>query len=359
MDFGHFSLMGYREKDYSTERIFSEHLEQVKHADRLGFEIAWFAEHHFSNYCVCPSPLMMAAACASATTNIRLGTAVIVTPLYHPARVLAEIGMVDSLSGGRLVLGVGSGYQPYEFDRFGADLAEAREMLEEFLDMLELAYTRTTFTYAGKYYTLPETHISARPVNGLPKIWLAGDNETGHRLAARRNLVPMFTARWKGADYIAEMRGRMETAWAAEGKDPAAMPLGIQRFLCVTDSRAEELEYVDQCRHQMRLASALRRRAEVMDGAMMNEIPFPDEPPIEEMADNILVGDCETVAEKLAAEIRAGRPSHVMFHAQVGGSTHAQALNTIEKFASDIRPMLETEFGPLKDIGAPLPQAAE
>ena len=112
MDFGHFSLMGYREKDYSTERIFSEHLEQVKHADRLGFEIAWFAEHHFSNYCVCPSPLMMAAACASATTNIRLGTAVIVTPLYHPARVLAEIGMVDSLSGGRLVLGVGSGYQP-------------------------------------------------------------------------------------------------------------------------------------------------------------------------------------------------------------------------------------------------------
>ena len=97
----------------------------------------------------------------------------------------------------------------------------------------------------------------------------------------------------------------------------------------------------------------------VMDGAMMNEIPFPDEPPIEEMADNILVGDCETVAEKLAAEIRAGQPSHIMFHVQVGGSTQSQALNTMEKFAGDIRPMLEKELGPLKDIGAPLSQAAE
>jgi len=359
MDFGHFSLMGYRDKGFSTERVFSEHLEQVKHADRLGFEIAWFAEHHFSNYCVCPSPLMMAAACASATSNIRLGSAVIVTPLYQPARVLAEIGMVDALSGGRLILGVGSGYQPYEFDRFGKDLETAREELEEFLDMLELAFTRTTFTYEGKHYTMPETHISARPVNGVPEIWLAGDNEQGHRLAARRNCVPMFTARWKGPDYIAEMRGRMEEAWKAEGKDPAAMPLGIQRFFCVTDSRDEALEYADNCRHQMRLASALRRRAEVMDDGMMNEIPFPDEPPIEEMANNILVGDCETIAEKLAAEIRAGRPSHVMFHFQVGRSSQAQALNSMEKFASDIRPMLEKELGPLKDIGAPLSQATE
>ena len=359
MDFGHFSLMGYREKGFSTEDVFGEHVEQVKHADRLGFEIAWFAEHHFSNYCVCPSPLMMAAACASTTENIRLGTAVLVTPLYHPSRLLAEIGMVDALSSGRLVLGVGSGYQPYEFDRFGADLADARDMLEEFLDMLELAFTRNTFTYEGKHYNLPETHISARPVNGIPEIWLAGDNEMGHRLAARRGLVPMFTARWNGADYIAEIRGRMEEAWKTEGKDPANMPLGIQRFLCVTDSKEEGLTYADCARHQMRLASALRRRAEVMDGGMMNEIPFPDEPLLEVIAGNMLIGDCETIAEKLAEEIRAGRPNHIMFHVQVGGSGQAQALNTMEKFATDIRPLLEKELGPLKDIGAQLPQAAE
>ena len=73
----------------------------------------------------------------------------------------------------------------------------------------------------------------------------------------------------------------------------------------------------------------------------------------------MLIGDCETIAEKLAEEIRAGRPNHIMFHVQVGGSGQAQALNTMEKFATDIRPLLEKELGPLKYIGAQLPQAAE
>ena len=127
--------------------------------------------------------------------------------------------------------------------------------------------------------------------------------------------------------------------------------------MCVTSSRAETLEYVDNARHQMRLASALRRRAEVMDGAMMNEIPMVDEVSIERMADNLLVGDCETIAERLCGEIRAARPSHMMFHFQVGASSHRQALETMEKLATDITPMVEREIGPLSAIGAPLPGA--
>ena len=96
------------------------------------------------------------------------------------------------------------------------------------------------------------------------------------------------------------------------------MPLAVQRFMCVTASRSETLAYVDNARHQMRLASALRRRAEVTDGAMMREIPIPNEIPLEEMARNLLVGDCETIAQRLCDEIRASRPSHMMFHFQVG-----------------------------------------
>ena len=360
MDFGYFGLMGYRERGTPPQRVFEEHIEQVRQADRLGFEIAWFAEHHFSNYCICPSPLLMAARCAGETRQIRLAPAVVVTPLYQPARLLAEIGMVDAFSGGRLVLGVGSGYQPYEFERFGQDLAQARPMLEEFLDMLELAFDNETFSYDGKYYDMPETHISARPVDGCPDIWVAGDGETGHRLCARRGYSPMFSGRWQGAEYLAGMRERIAGAYRAEGCDPEMMRLGFQRFLCVTESRAETLAYVDNARHQMRLASALRRRAEVMDGAMMTEVPMPEEPTLEEIADNLLVGDPETIAERLTAEIRASRPTHIMFHFQVGGSSHRAALDSMEKLVTDIRPMVEKELGPLADFGAPpRPQAAE
>ena len=360
MDFGYFGLMGYRERGTPPQRVFEEHIEQVRQADRLGFEIAWFAEHHFSNYCICPSPLLMAARCAGETRQIKLAPAVVVTPLYQPARLLAEIGMVDAFSGGRLALGVGSGYQPYEFERFGQDLAEARPRLEEFLDMLELAFDNETFSYEGQHYRMPETHISARPVDGRPDIWVAGDGEVGHRLCARRGYAPMFTGRWLGADYLVGMRERIAEAYRAEGCDPETMRLGFQRFLCVTESRAETLAYVDNARHQMRLASALRRRAEVMDGAMMTEVPMPDELPLEEIADNLLVGDPETIAERLTAEIRAARPAHIMFHFQVGGSSHRAALDSMETLVTDIRPMVEKELGPLADFGAPpRPQAAE
>ena len=359
MHFGYFGLMGYRERGTPSHRVFQEHIEQVKHADQLGFEIAWFAEHNFSNYCICPSPLIMAARCAGETRTIKLAPAVVVAPLYQPARLLAEIGMVDCLTDGRLVLGVGSGYQPYEFERFGQDLATARPMLEEFLDMLELAFAGETFTYDGEHYQMPSTHISARPVNGMPEIWVAGDNEFGHRLCARRGYTAMFTGRWLGAEYQAEMRARVAASYVAEGRDPETMPLGVQRFMCVTESRDETMDYVDNARHQMRLASALRRRAEVMDGAMMNEIPIVDEVPIEDMADKLLVGDCETVAQRLCDEIRASRPSHMMFHFQVGGSSHAQALKTMEKLMGDIKPLVERELGPLPSIGTPTAVAAE
>ena len=358
MDFGYFGLMGYRERGTPPARVFREHIEQVRHADRLGFETAWFAEHHFSNYCICPSPLVMAARCAGETTSIKLAPAVVVVPLYDPARVLAEIGMVDCLSDGRLVLGLGSGYQPYEFERFGKDLAHAKAMLEEFLDMLELAFTRETFTFDGTHYQMPDTHISARPVNGVPPIWIAGDNEFIHRLCARRGHVPMFTGRWLGPDYLKEMRARVAAGFEAEGRDPDTFPLGIQRFLCVTDSRAETLEYVDNARHQMRLASALRRRAEVMDGGMMTEVPMPNEASLDEMAANLLVGDCETIAERLIAEIRAARPSHIMFHFQVGNSSHAAALSSMERLMTEVKPMVERELGPLSALGSPPPAVA-
>jgi alkanesulfonate monooxygenase SsuD/methylene tetrahydromethanopterin reductase-like flavin-dependent oxidoreductase (luciferase family) len=358
MHFGQFNLMGYRLRGTATGQVLDQAVEQVKLAEAAGFEIAWFAEHHFSNYCVCPSPLMMVARLAGETSRIRLGTAVVVVPLYHPARLLSEIGMADSLCGGRLVLGVGSGYQPYEFERFGVDLGVSKEMLEEFMDLAALAFSRETFSYAGKHYRLPETHISARPVRGLPEVWVPGDSPVLHRLCARRGYVPLITGRLLGPAYLAEMRTTVEASFRAEGKDPATMPLAIQRFMCVTDSRQQTLAYVDHARHQARLASNLRRREQVVDGSMLVEQPIPNEPPIDRIADNLLVGDVETIAERLTEEIRLARPSHMMFHFQVGGSDFPQALRSIERFATDIRPAVEKVLGPLDLLNAPSAAAA-
>ncbi|MGB9648021.1 MAG: LLM class flavin-dependent oxidoreductase [Stellaceae bacterium] len=122
MEFGIFNLMGSRDPAKPTVEVFAEVAEQTRLAGEPGYAIAWFAEHHFSNYCLCAAPLMLVAHCASITKKIRLGTAVVVLPLYNPARLVAEIATADALSNGRLMLGIGAGYQPYEFERFGIDI---------------------------------------------------------------------------------------------------------------------------------------------------------------------------------------------------------------------------------------------
>lgn len=348
MEFGLFNLMGYRDRGKTTRDIMRETVEQVRLADQGGFGMAWFAEHHFSNYCVCPSPLVMAAHCAGVTKRIKLATGIVVLPLYNPSRLIAEIGMVDALCDGRLVLGVGSGYQPFEFERFGVDIEDAKPIAVEMMDMIEKGLTEQVFTHDGAHYQQPPTHIAARGPQGVPEIWVAGDAPQMQQLAAERGYKAIFTGRMSGVDYLLKQRGHCEAAFAAAGADTENLPLGLLRFACVTDSKAEAREFAENALFQNRLAANLRRRQEVMDETgMMAEIPLPEEPTIDEIVDNVLIGDAETVAEKVAEEIRQVRPIHIASFFQVGRYPHAKAMKSIERFASEVIPAVEKELGPL------------
>lgn len=358
MNFGLFNLMGYRTPGTPAHAVYDAAVEQVKAAERAGFEIAWFAEHHFSNYCLCPSPLMMVARCAGETSRIRLASGVVIVPLYHAPRLLAEIGMVDSLTHGRLVLGVGSGYQPYEFERFGEELSHSTEKLLEFMRMLELAFGQETFSFEGRHYRLPETHIAPRPVNGLPDIWVAGDNPDLHRLAARKGHVVMVTPRHFTAEMLGKARERFEGIYRAEGQDPARMRFAALRHMCVTDSKAEAAAFLDNARHQIRLSQSLRHREQAMQGAMLVEKPWQGEATIEEMARHMLVGSPEVVAERMAQEIRRAQPCHYLLQFQAGASPLPLALRSIERFAAEVRPLLEKAVGPLEEIGVARADAA-
>jgi len=282
MEFGIFNLMGYRELGASTHEILQQTAEQVRVADEGGIGMAWFAEHHFSNYCVCPSPLMMAAYCAPMTKRIRLTTGVLVLPLYSPSRLIAEIGMVDALSQGRLVVGVGSGYQPFEFERFGIDLADSKDMTEEFIELIERGLTDEFVEFQGKHYRLPKSHISPRPYGRRPEIWMAGDSPQLQHLAARKGYPMITNGRFGNADAVAAGRKNLEKIYADVGKDPSELKWGLLRFCCVTDSKKDALDYAENARYQLRLAGALRRREEVLDGHMLvPSKPLPNEPSLE------------------------------------------------------------------------------
>ena len=341
MDFGIFNLMGARQPDKPTAQVFGEVAEQTKLADTLGYTIAWFAEHHFSNYCLCASPLMMVAHCASITKRIRLGTAVVVLPLYNPARLAAEIATADALSNGRLMLGIGAGYQPYEFERFGVDIARNLEMTDEFCDILDLAFSRDFFSYNGKHYQMPETHIPARPVQSPLPIYVAGHTQGMFRAAARHGYRVLTSGRVGGVKLLAEQYADIVAAFAAENTPVAQAHVTVNRFAHITDRREDGMRFAENARYQSRLASSLRRRQEVMQGTVLVDVPFPDEPSLDTIHDNLLIGDPESVAEKLVAEIEATKPVHVCFSFKVGNTPHKAAMRSMELMIGEVKPKVE------------------
>ena len=358
MDVGLFCLMGYRTPGTSTAAIYDHAVAQVKAAEQAGFAIAWFAEHHFSNYCVCPSPLMMVARMAGETSRIRLASGVVIVPLYHPARLIAEVGMVDALTHGRLVLGIGSGYQPYEFERFGQELAESTPRLLEVMGMMEAGFAAETFSHDGPHYRMPEAHIAPRPVRGMPEVWVAGDNPDLHRYAAERDCVVMVTPRHFTPAMLAAARARFEGIRRAAGKPGESLCFGAMRPFCVTDDADEAARFLEATRWQIRLSQSLRRREQEMDGGMLVEKTWDGEPSIAEMGAHMMVGDATTVAARMAAEIRAASPCHYLLQVQVGDMDPGIALRSITAWQHQVKPLLEREFGPLDRIGLAASAAA-
>ncbi|HEX2226240.1 MAG TPA: LLM class flavin-dependent oxidoreductase [Candidatus Binatia bacterium] len=164
---------------------FEETLRQCERAEAAGFDSIWLGEHH-NNPVLSPAPLIGLAAIASRTTRIRLGTGVLLLPLYHPLMVAEEGAMVDMISGGRLILGVGAGYAPEEFTAFGYALKERGGRLEESATLLRRLWTEENVTHRGKYYQLENATVAPRPVQQLsPPIWFGAWAEPAIRRAAR------------------------------------------------------------------------------------------------------------------------------------------------------------------------------
>lgn len=359
MDFGTFNLLQHRDPSVSSHQIVGEALEHVALAEELGFSRAWFAEHHFSNYSLCPSPLILCTQAAAMTKRIRVGCAVLILPLHQPARVIAEIALVDTLTGGRLDVGVGSGYQDYEFKRLGADISENKVVFNETLDMIDQGLRQPVFSYQGERMVLPQTAINVRPVQQpRPPIWIAGADPNSHRRCARDGFVPFISGGIGSAAQIRRIRDQIEACYEAEGKDPKNFPLGVLRFVCVSDDPAIRARYVDGARFQKRVAMALRHRKESMvNDYMVAEAPFENEPDLDQIADDIVVGDAASVAAQLAHEIELYGPRHMSLYFAVGDMPHQAVMKSMELFATKVIPALEAHFGkPLSEIcDAPMP----
>jgi alkanesulfonate monooxygenase SsuD/methylene tetrahydromethanopterin reductase-like flavin-dependent oxidoreductase (luciferase family) len=151
-------------KHTSDQNVYAQDLRLAQMVEPLGFESVWTVEHHFTDYTMSPDPLQFLTYMAGCTKTIKLGTMVVVLPWHDPLRVAEQVSVLDNLSGGRLILGLGRGAGRVEFDGFRQDMGDSRPRFIESAEMLLEGLEQGYCEYDGEFVQQPRVEIRPAPV---------------------------------------------------------------------------------------------------------------------------------------------------------------------------------------------------
>lgn len=149
------------------EDFYRASLEQIVWAEEIGFDSVWLTEHHFCEDGYTPSPLVIASAIGARTRTMRIGTNLMLLPLYHPVRVAEDAATLSLLSGGRFDLGVGAGYVEAEYRAFGRTLGHRPSLMEESVTILRRAWSGEPVDFRGKRFQVENFAILPTPENPI------------------------------------------------------------------------------------------------------------------------------------------------------------------------------------------------
>ena len=338
MEFGTFLLLQSPSAD-TPAAIYERGVEITQAAEDLGFANMWLAEHHFSTYGYLSRPLTYALHLANKTRRIRVGTAVIVVPLHHPLVIAEDIATVDLLSGGRLDVGLGRGYQRYEFERLGHDLAESRTRWEEAVDIILLAFTGKSFSYDGKYYKIPETTVFPQPVQRPhPPIWVTAQSPESIETTVKRGFHLLSGGFGVPIERLREFR-RIFDKHLAEHPPTQPIRVGTQRPVYVTDNEADARAAAEQARWNMRVTLSLRNNYERVENGRALPVPFANEPSTDDLLGKFSVmGTPDTCIRQIRRLQEAMRIDHFNASFWFGDLTQQQVLRSMRLFSQEVMP---------------------
>lgn len=211
----------------------------ARQAEALGIDAVLFGEHHGAPQQRFPALLNLLSALAASTSTIRLGTSVVLSALENPVRLAEEAAQVDVISGGRLILGLGLGYQPADFQHFGVPFAQRRSRFEEGIAVLQRAWAERPFSFSGRRYRFDGVSVYPLPVQQPhPPIWLAGWTPPGVRRAARLGDA-WVTDPIQSRDVLCALGEEYRAACAAADATPCTV---LMREILIAPSRKQALE---------------------------------------------------------------------------------------------------------------------
>ncbi|MGO2664530.1 putative FMN-dependent luciferase-like monooxygenase [Mycetocola reblochoni] len=301
--------------------------EQIRHAEGLGFDSAWVAQHHFhEREGGLPSPLVFLAAVAAATSRIRLGTGIITLGMEDPVRVAEDAAVADLISGGRLELGLGTGGTPSSFGAFGASFAERRELFDRKLAVLDAALGGDDLGDGNRLY--PAAGSLARRIwfatFSAPLAVRAGQQSRGLQLSRTQ-------PRPDGA--------REAPLWGVQ--NPLidayldALPTGATPRISV----ARTLFISDDPAGARRLAVAAYRSQPIVAATIGTDGTELDDDELLARLD-VHVGGVDEVTESLAADTALARATQVSFQVHSIDPPHELILRSTELLATVVAPRL-------------------
>jgi probable F420-dependent oxidoreductase len=335
--YGLYSAQHHPEDRRTDVDIYRDAVEYGVLADRAGLDSFWTSEHHFVDDGYMPSQLPVLAAIAARTERIRLGTGVLLAPLFDPVHLAEDAATVDLLSNGRLILGVGLGWRQEEFDGFGVPIRERPSRLEGVITTLRQAWGDGLTTGDGKRYSYPGLNVTPKPVRGAATpIWIGGGGEPAMRRAGRvadgylgTNVSPSALAR-----QVAWMREEAEAA----GRDPASIEVGVHRTCFpwrdgdAWDVAGEAVRYLSWKYADMGPATGSRVRG----------LPAPDDAPTpDEARSRAFVGTPEQVAEHIRSFGDVlGNDGLFVFRGHLPGLDPAVQREAFDLLVNEVVPLL-------------------
>src|ERR1051325_8790236 len=345
MRFGTFSYNQARPL-IPERQAFDELLEQIELTERSGFDDAWFAEHHHSDYGMLSSPNLVIAALARRTERLRFGNLVNVLPLHDPMRLAEECAILDILTGGRVNVGLGRGV-PRDDLKHGLDRDTAQARFDEGIEILTRAWTEDTFNYNGTAWNYVDISCRPRPLQKPhPPIYYGATSPESPAMVAQRgwNLALSRQPLANCARAISAYREERAKHPDLPGSGNAIMVRDV--YIRDTDEQAWR-EAGPEITRFWQLATDNFWHGETVSPDNLPKFTerypyFPGGLTVQKMNEwgTSLIGSPQTVIAKAREMIAIARPDTLVGMFSFGGLQHEQVMRSIELFATKVIPAL-------------------
>jgi alkanesulfonate monooxygenase SsuD/methylene tetrahydromethanopterin reductase-like flavin-dependent oxidoreductase (luciferase family) len=217
--------------------MYEDLIVHARRIEELGFDGIALTEHSFWYDGYCPSLLTTLGAVAANTTRLKLVTGALLVPQHDPLKVAEEAAVVDRISNGRLVLGLGAGYRPEEFHGHGVEVGRIGARYLEAFEVVRRALHEETFSFDGEFYSYRDVSLKTRPVQRQVPMWVcAGFADWSVKAAARRGWSYCTTGDINGGLAVFD---RIDEFARGFGRDPKTLKRALFRDVMLMPTQAE------------------------------------------------------------------------------------------------------------------------